>query len=72
VLDCSRLERIDYPAAEALAGRLRSLKAEGRALELRELNHLVGLLLRLLGAGASARLFAVGWADFLPTRSGGG
>jgi ABC-type transporter Mla MlaB component len=58
VLDCSRLARIDSPAAEALEGRLRALKAEGRALELRELNHLVGLLLRLLGAGASARLFA--------------
>jgi anti-anti-sigma regulatory factor len=58
VLDCSRLARIDSPAAEALEGLLRSLKAEGRALELRELNHLAGLLLRLLGAGASARLFA--------------
>jgi anti-anti-sigma regulatory factor len=58
VLDCSRLVRIDYAAAGMLEAQLRALKAEGRALELRELNHLVGPLLRLLGAADSARLFA--------------
>jgi hypothetical protein len=58
VLDCSRLKRIEQPAAQALETRLRLLKAEGREIELRELNHLVGLLLRLLGADESARLFA--------------
>jgi anti-anti-sigma regulatory factor len=58
VLDCSRLTRIDYTAAGALEGQLRALKADGCRLELREINHLAGPLLRLLGAGDSARLFA--------------
>jgi hypothetical protein len=58
VLDCSRLKRIEQPAAEALETRLRLLKAEGRDIELRELNHLVGPLLRLVGMADSARLFA--------------
>jgi hypothetical protein len=58
VLDCSRLKRIGQPAAEALETRLRLLKAEGREIELRELNHLVGPLLRLVGMADSARLFA--------------
>jgi anti-anti-sigma regulatory factor len=58
VLDCSRLARIDYASADALQGQLRALKAEGRSLELRDLNHLVAPLLRLLGAADSARLFA--------------
>ncbi|MGZ5202893.1 MAG: STAS domain-containing protein [Telluria sp.] len=58
VLDCSRLARIDTPCAEALQGQLRALKAEGRNLELRDLNNLVAPLLRLLGAADSARLFA--------------
>jgi hypothetical protein len=58
VLDCSRLVRVDYQSAEALQGQLRALKAEGRNLELRDLNHLIAPLLRLLGAADSARLFA--------------
>lgn len=58
VLDCSRVKRIAQPAAQALETRLRLLKAEGREIELRELNHLVGPLLRLVGVGDSARLFA--------------
>lgn len=58
LLDCSRLARLDYKAAEALQGKLRALKNEGRQLELRDLNHLVAPLLRLLGAGDSARLYA--------------
>jgi ABC-type transporter Mla MlaB component len=58
VLDCSRLARIDYPAASLLQGRLRQLAAQGRTIELRDLNHLVAALFRLLGYGDSARLFA--------------
>lgn len=58
VLDCSRLARIDYTAASALQGRLRKLAADGHRIELRELNHLVAALFRLLGYGDSARLFA--------------
>jgi ABC-type transporter Mla MlaB component len=66
VLDCSRLARIDYAAANALATRLRQLAGhpgdqdgEDRpAIELRNLNHLVAALLRLLGVGDYARLYA--------------
>ena len=62
VLDCSRLARIDYTAATALAARLRLLAAdrhgERRSIELRDLNHLVAALLRLLGVGEQARLYA--------------
>jgi ABC-type transporter Mla MlaB component len=58
VLDCSRLARIDYAAASALQGRLRTLAAGGRRIELRDLNHLVAALFKLLGYADSARLFA--------------
>lgn len=67
VLDCSRVARIDYVAAAALGARLRQL-ADNRAgsgagdaprgIELRDLNHLVAALLRLLGVGDVARLYA--------------
>ena len=49
VLDCSRLARMDYACATALQGRLRVHTEQQRRVELRELNHLVAALLRLLG-----------------------
>jgi anti-anti-sigma regulatory factor len=66
VLDCSRLARIDYAAAMALGAALRQLAGAGskddgdnkRSIELRDLNHLVAALLRLLGVGEHARLYA--------------
>ena len=58
VLDCSRLARIGFAAANALHGRLRTLAAGGRQVELRELNHMVAALLRLLNYGDCARLYA--------------
>lgn len=58
VLDCSRLARIDYAAANALAARLRSLAQDGRDVALRDLHHLAAVLLRLLGAGEHVRLYA--------------
>lgn len=58
VLDGSRLARIDYAAANALGAQLRSLAAKDRSIELRDLNHLVASLLRLLGVGEAARLYA--------------
>ena len=68
VLDCSRLARIDYGAATVLVTRLRALAAphsdgdgDGetrRTIELRDLNHLVAALLRLLGAAEPIRLYA--------------
>ena len=60
VLDCSRLARMDYACATALQGRLRAHTGQGRRVELRELNHLVAALLRLLGythADSSIRLY---------------
>lgn len=57
VLDCSRLARIDYAAAGSLLARLDAHGAAGRAVELRELSHLVATLLRLLGAGDGVRLY---------------
>jgi len=56
VLDCSRLARIDYAAANALAAQLRTLAEDGREVALRDLNHLAAALLRLLGIGAQVRL----------------
>jgi ABC-type transporter Mla MlaB component len=58
VLDCSRLARADYTAASALQAQLRRLAADGRQVELRDLNHMVAALFKLLGVGDSARLFA--------------
>jgi ABC-type transporter Mla MlaB component len=61
VLDCSHLARIDYGAAAMLVARLRALAENGdagpRRIELRDLNHLVAALLRLLGAGEPIRLY---------------
>lgn len=57
VLDCSRLARIDYAGAASLLARLDAHGTAGRAVELRELNHLVATLLRLLGAGDGVRLY---------------
>jgi anti-anti-sigma regulatory factor len=58
VLDASRLARIDYPAANALAAHLRTLAQEGHDVVLRDLNHIVAALLRLLGIGDRVRLYA--------------
>ncbi len=57
VLDCSRLARIDYAAAGALHKRLRLLAAAGKTIELRDVNHLVAALFKLMGFAEVARLF---------------
>ena len=57
VLDCSRLARVDYNAAGALLARLRALAAAGKVIELRDVNHLVAALFRLMGYADVARLF---------------
>jgi hypothetical protein len=56
VLDASRLTRIDFAAAGALLATLRPLAADKR-IEIRDLNHLVAALLKLVGVGSVARLF---------------
>ena len=58
VLDGSRLARIDYAAANALAVHLAALARDGHEVVLRDLNHLVAALLRLLGVGDDVRLYA--------------
>jgi ABC-type transporter Mla MlaB component len=57
VLDCSRLARVDYNAAGALLKRLRALAAAGKIIELRDVNHLVVALFRLMGYAEATRLF---------------
>lgn len=57
VLDCSRLARVDYGAAAALHKRLRLLSAAGKTVELRDVNHLVAALFKLMGFAEVARLF---------------
>ena len=57
VLDCSRLARIDYAGASALAVRLGALAQDGREVALRDLNHVAAALLRLLGIDARVRLY---------------
>lgn len=58
VLDCARLARIGYGAASALHGSLCRLAGSERQVELREVNHLVAALLRLLNYHECARLYA--------------
>ncbi|MDB5937242.1 MAG: hypothetical protein JWQ01_4586, partial [Massilia sp.] len=57
VLDCARLVRVDYNAAGALLKRLRALAASGKTVELRDMNHLVAALFKLMGYAEVARLF---------------
>ncbi|WLI89283.1 STAS domain-containing protein [Massilia sp. R2A-15] len=57
VLDCSRLARVDYNAAAGLHKRLRALAAAGKTVELRDINHLVAALFKLMGFTEVARLF---------------
>ncbi|MBC7455024.1 MAG: STAS domain-containing protein [Massilia sp.] len=57
VLDCARLARVDYSAAGVLLKRLRTLAEAGKSIELRDLNHLVAALFKLMGYAQVARLF---------------
>ncbi|WP_229507794.1 STAS domain-containing protein [Massilia sp. Dwa41.01b] len=58
VLDCGRVARIGFGAAGSLHAGLRRLAVDDRRIELRELNHLVAALLRLLNYNDCARLYA--------------
>lgn len=57
VLDCERLVRVDYGCAALLVEKMRALQQEKVQVELRNLNHLVMELLRLLGGADCARLY---------------
>ena len=58
VFDCARLARIDYGAATALLARLQPHARAGTKIAFRDVNHLVAALLRLVGYGEIARIFA--------------
>ena len=57
MLDCARLARVDYSAAGSLLKRLRALREAGKTVELRDMNHLVAALFKLMGYADVARLF---------------
>jgi ABC-type transporter Mla MlaB component len=57
VLDGSRLGRIDYAAAAALHERLRVLAGKNKTIELRDINHLVAALFKLMGYGDVAKVY---------------
>nr|WP_233410600.1 STAS domain-containing protein [Rugamonas sp. CCM 8940] len=57
VFDCSRLARIEFGAAHQLVAALQALAADGKKLELRDLNHPVAALLRLLGCADIAKIY---------------
>ncbi|MES2152718.1 MAG: STAS domain-containing protein [Pseudomonadota bacterium] len=57
VLDCSRLARVDYGAASQFQQRLRKLAEDEKKIELRDINHLVAALFKLLAFTDVARLF---------------
>ncbi len=57
VFDCSRLARIDLGAAGRLLSCLQPWAQKGKKIELRDLNHLVAALLRLLAFPDVAKIF---------------
>lgn len=57
VFDCSRLVRIEFGTAGLLLTKLRALAAAGKKIELRDVNHLVAALLRLLAFSDIAKIF---------------
>jgi ABC-type transporter Mla MlaB component len=56
ILDCSRLMRVDFGAAGQLLTSLAPMIGEGMQLELRDVNHLVLALLRIIGFTDLARV----------------
>ena len=57
VFDCSHLVRIDFSAAGQLLSCLQALAGAGKKIELRDLNHLVAALLRLLAFADIGKIF---------------
>lgn len=49
ILDCSRLNRVDFSAAGQLLSNLAPLAAKGKTVELQHVNHLVGALFQVMG-----------------------
>ncbi len=57
VFDCSRLTRVEFGAANLLQSKLQALVQDGKKVELRDVNHLVAALLRLLGYADLAKIY---------------
>jgi len=57
VFDCARLARLEFGAGTTLLGKLAELSSGERRIELRDVNHLVAALMRLLGYADIVRLF---------------
>jgi anti-anti-sigma regulatory factor len=49
VVDCRRLRRLDFVAAGELLNEVVALRTGGKYLVFRDLNHLVGALLSVMG-----------------------
>lgn len=56
VLDCSRLNRVDFTAAGELTSSLAPLCTEGRKIELHNVNHLVVVLFNVMGLKEFVRI----------------
>jgi anti-anti-sigma regulatory factor len=56
ILDCSRLNRVDFSAAGQLLSSLAPLKGNGKAIELHNVNHLVAALFNIMGLKDIARI----------------
>lgn len=56
VLDCSRLNRVDFSAAGQLLSSLAPLKGNGKTVELHNVNHLVTALFNIMGLKDIARI----------------
>lgn len=56
ILDCARLNRVDFSAAGQLLSSLAPLAAKGKAMELQHVNHLVAALLQVMGVGEVAKI----------------
>jgi anti-anti-sigma regulatory factor len=56
VLDCSRLNRVDFSAAGHLLSSLAALKGSGKTIEFHNVNHLVTALFNIMGLKDIARI----------------
>jgi ABC-type transporter Mla MlaB component len=56
VLDCSRLNRVDFTAAGDMTSGLAPLCAEGKTIELHNVNHLVAVLFNVMGLKEFVRI----------------
>jgi len=58
LIDCTRLIRIEFGAAGQIQGVLANMATHGKHVELRNVNHLVMALLKLLGVDQTSRISA--------------